>query len=82
MQRRKFIHQSGLLSAGVIAGTSTLWSATKNGSANDLINIGVIGTGDRGSGMIPLINQIEGLNVAACCDVNRTAVNIVVQIDA
>ena len=69
MQRRKFILQGGLLSAGVLAGNSALWSANKKGSPNDLINVGVIGTGDRGSGMIPLMNQIKGLNVAACCDV-------------
>lgn len=69
MQRRKFIHQSALLSTGVLAGTSALWSASKKSSPNDLINIGVIGTGDRGSGMISLMNQIEGIHVAACSDV-------------
>ena len=69
MQRRKFIHKSGLLSAGVLAGTSAIWSANNYSKPNNLINIGVIGTGDRGGGMIPLINQIEGLHVGACCDV-------------
>ena len=66
MQRRKFIHKSGLLSAGVLAGTSAIWSANNYSKPNNLINIGVIGTGDRGGGMIPLINQIEGLHVGAC----------------
>ncbi len=34
-----------------------------------MINIGVIGTGDRGGGLIPFINEIENLNVIACCDI-------------
>ena len=69
MQRRKFIRKSGLLSAGFLTGTSVAWSANNYSSSNNLINIGVIGTGDRGGGMIPLINQVEGINVTACCDV-------------
>ncbi|MEO0473021.1 MAG: Gfo/Idh/MocA family oxidoreductase, partial [Bacteroidota bacterium] len=36
---------------------------------NDAIHVGVIGTGSRGSGMIPLLNEIQGLTVVACCDV-------------
>ena len=69
MKRRDFIEKSGLFSTGVLAGTSGLWAANNNFSANDKINIGVIGTGSRGGGMIPFINQIDGLNVTACCDV-------------
>ncbi len=69
MERRKFIQKSGLLSTGVLAGTSGLWAANNSFGANDRINIGVIGTGDRGGGMIPLLNQIEGIHVAACCDI-------------
>ena len=69
MKRRDFIEKSGLLSTGVLAGTSGLWAANNSFSANDKINIGVIGTGSRGGGMIPFINQIDGLNVTACCDV-------------
>ena len=69
MKRRDFIEKSGLLSTGVLAGTSGLWAANSSFSPNDKINIGVIGTGSRGGGMIPFINQIDGLNVTACCDV-------------
>jgi predicted dehydrogenase len=31
--------------------------------------MGIIGTGDRGGGLIPLVNQIENLEVGACCDI-------------
>jgi len=32
------------------------------------VNIGIIGTGSRGSGLTPLINQLDNFNVIACCD--------------
>jgi len=37
-------------------------------SPNDAINIGIIGTGDRGGGLIPFINEIDNLRVVACSD--------------
>ena len=69
MKRRKFIVKGGLAAATVMAGTSVLASVGRKWGANDIINIGVIGTGARGGGLIPILNQIEGVNVAACCDV-------------
>ncbi len=38
-------------------------------SPNEIMRIGVIGTGDRGGGLIPFINEIENLEVGACCDI-------------
>tara|TARA_R110002049_G_scaffold308913_1_gene514897 strand:+ start:51160 stop:52332 length:1173 start_codon:yes stop_codon:yes gene_type:complete len=69
MKRRDFVVKSGLVTTGLVAGTSSLWGVSKNFSANKTINLGVIGTGDRGSGLIPILNQIDGVNVMACCDV-------------
>lgn len=69
MKRREFIVKSGLSATGIVAGSSALWGMSKNLGANGTINIGVIGTGSRGSGLIPVINSIPGINVAACCDV-------------
>ena len=69
MKRRVFITKSSLASAGIIAGTATLGAITKKMGANSTINIGVIGTGDRGCGLIPLLNDIEGIHVSAICDV-------------
>lgn len=68
MKRKEFIVKSGLLSAGALASVSAIGSISRLG-ANDKINIGVIGTGDRGGGLIPFLNEIEGFNVAACCDI-------------
>ena len=36
---------------------------------NNTINIGVIGTGARGSGLTSIINSIENINVSAVCDI-------------
>lgn len=68
MKRRKFILKGGLASAGVISATSAFAFGDRKWGANDIINMGVIGTGARGGGLIPIMNEIDGLNVAACCD--------------
>ena len=69
MKRRKFIVKSGLASAGIIATTTALGLVSNKMFDKSTINIGVIGTGDRGGGLIPLLNDIEGVNVIAVCDV-------------
>ncbi|MDG3583385.1 MULTISPECIES: Gfo/Idh/MocA family protein [Galbibacter] len=66
MKRRDFVKKS----SAVLAATSVFGTvAAKTLTANNTIQIGVIGTGDRGGGLIPFLNEIEGVNVAACCDV-------------
>ena len=67
--RRDFIKKSSLLSVGML-GTSFAMNGMVNGfGPNETVNIGVIGTGGRGSGLIPYLNDIEGLNIVACCDI-------------
>lgn len=68
MNRKEFMVKGGLLSAGVLASASAVGSISRFG-INDTINIGIIGTGDRGGGLIPFLNEIEGIQVTACCDV-------------
>lgn len=48
-------------------GSSYLWGSSFTG-ANDTINIGIVGTGDRGQGLMNIMPQIDRLNVVACCD--------------
>ena len=69
MERRDFLKKSGLISTGILASTSAIAAISNNIGANSTINIGVIGTGSRGAGLIPILNRIEGVQVAACCDV-------------
>lgn len=69
MDRRKFIKKSGVASAAIITSASALASISCSFESNEIINIGIIGTGDRGKGLMPLINQIENLKLIACCDI-------------
>ncbi|MEM0992964.1 MAG: Gfo/Idh/MocA family oxidoreductase [Bacteroidota bacterium] len=66
MKRRTFIQQGG-----VILGATPFVSSVglTNISKNDEINIGVIGTGDRGGGLIKVIkNNFPQFKVVAACD--------------
>ncbi len=69
MKRRDFVVKGGIATAALATSTSVMGTVFNPKSANSTINIAVIGTGDRGGGMIPFLNEIENLNVVACCDV-------------
>ena len=69
MKRKKFILSSGGVFLGTVASANLLWSLPRTNHLNSTINIGVIGTGSRGKGIIKLLNEISGFNVVACCDV-------------
>ncbi|PID70993.1 MAG: dehydrogenase [Flavobacteriales bacterium] len=68
MKRRSFIKQTGL-AATAMAASSPILAGIITKKSTKQINIAVIGTGDRGSGLIPYIDEIEGLNLTACCDI-------------
>ncbi|QVY66110.1 Gfo/Idh/MocA family protein [Polaribacter sp. Q13] len=69
MNRRNFLIKGTAASAALVTGTSMLANVGCTLIKDRKINIGVIGTGSRGSGLIPFLNEIEGVNVYACCDV-------------
>ncbi|MGI9549624.1 MAG: Gfo/Idh/MocA family protein [Aurantibacter sp.] len=68
MLRREFVIKSGLATAALGSTTASLGKVFSQ-SPNETLNIGIIGTGDRGGGLIPFINQIPNLKVTACCDI-------------
>lgn len=66
--RRSFIKKGALTaSIPIFAPNTELFSILK-GSPSDQLNIGVIGTGGRGQGLINIINRIEGIELIAICD--------------
>ena len=67
MKRREFVKGSLATSAALYA--TSMFGLENIGGANDTVNIGIIGTGDRGGGLIPIINEIPNLRVVACCDI-------------
>ncbi|WP_281542750.1 Gfo/Idh/MocA family protein [Maribacter aestuarii] len=68
MNRRNFVIKTGLATVATVSTNTLLGGTFSTKSPLETLNIGVIGTGDRGGGLIPFINQIENLQVVACCD--------------
>lgn len=63
MDRRNFISTTGMASAAILTSASLFGF-----NSNSTINVGIIGTGGRGVGLIGIVNNIEGMNIVACCD--------------
>lgn len=66
MKRRDFLLQSSLAAAGLTLHPFDLASATI--SKNDILQIGIIGTGSRGTGILKLLNSLPQFEVVACSD--------------
>ena len=66
MKRRKFIKWGIFGSTGLLTYSSGL---TKRKAPSDTLNIGVIGTGDRGQTLLSFINKTDGIDPVACCDI-------------
>ena len=65
MKRRNFMSKTSMAFAGAALIGPNLSYASKN----ETLKLGVIGTGDRGCGLLSILNEMEGLNVTSCCDV-------------
>lgn len=64
MKRKDFIRNSG----GIFLGTVLAPNFMANVNLSSTINLGVIGTGGRGQGIIKLLNELPGFNVIGACD--------------
>lgn len=70
MKRRNFIKKTGIASVGILTANSVFGNISNlSTSANDTINLAVIGTGQRGVGLTSIINKIDGINVVAASDI-------------
>lgn len=65
MKRRDFVAKTSMAVAGISVAEAGMVYPNKI----DTVNIGVIGTGDRGNGLMPILNTIKGFQVTGCCDV-------------
>lgn len=68
VKRREFLKAGSLATAGMMIGMPSILSGSVN-SKNDEIRVGVIGTGNRGAGLIRVMQKVPELRVMACCDV-------------
>ena len=64
--RRRFLRDTALATAGLAAAPAVL---TGRRAAAAPIGVGIIGTGSRGTGLLQLVNAIDGLQAVALCDV-------------
>ncbi|MBM1106462.1 Gfo/Idh/MocA family oxidoreductase [Aurantibacter crassamenti] len=78
MKRRQFMIRSGLATVALTTSNLALGQVFKE-SPNDTLNIGIIGIGNRGTGLIQFINQIPNFNVTACCDIIPTRLEKAIQ---
>lgn len=67
MNRRDYIKLSTLASIGLVSasGTNLYAKSTKK----EVLNLGIIGTGSRGAGIISILNKMAHIKVVAVCDV-------------
>lgn len=66
MNRRQFIGSLAIGNAGIVAGRA--WAAPESRSANERLDIAVIGCGGRGAGNLA---GVAGENIVALCDVDQ-----------
>lgn len=69
IKRREFLKKSVAAGSGLALGLTASPSFSKQVSKNDIIHVGVIGTGGMGNWEIEQLNQIPNYKVIACCDI-------------
>jgi predicted dehydrogenase len=68
MQRRKFLYESGLIAGGFFL-HKNLFAENLTDTYNRPLQVGVIGCGDRGKGLISVMGELKDLfKVVAICD--------------
>ena len=77
LNRRDFLKSSGVGAAGLILGAPSAFSSTRPLSANDKLNIGVIGVAARGGENLAAVGATE--NIVALCDVDEQRLNAAAQ---
>ena len=66
--RRSFLINTAVAASGLSLAPSLSYSGIKPGTG-DKIKLGVIGTGDRGTGLAHLLRQVPDMELVACCDI-------------
>ncbi|MCF7804351.1 MAG: Gfo/Idh/MocA family oxidoreductase [Candidatus Marinimicrobia bacterium] len=69
ISRRRFIGQSAKVTAGVSLGLAGAPAILKSQSPSEIINVGMIGTGDRGTWEAYILQSVPEVRLIACCDI-------------
>jgi len=67
--RRRFLQDSGALFGGLLISSSLPYVHDFTKQPNPVLRIGIIGCGNRGTGLVSLMKDIAGISVRACCDI-------------
>ena len=67
MDRRDFLKKGSIAATGLTLGQMSAWA--KPLANNEIVQLGVIGTGDRGGGIIRLLKDLPQFKVVACSDI-------------
>ncbi len=67
MSRRQFIKSNTILAGGILLVPSVALSGFK--LLGKKVRVGIIGTGQRGTGIMSLMRDVEGFQIVACADV-------------
>ena len=68
MKRKDFIIKTSGLILSAVSANKILANIKLTKSVNSKINVGIIGSGSRGQGIIKLLNEQNGYNVLGVCD--------------
>src|SRR5882762_7689762 len=71
MNRRQFVQtaSTAAISGALLSGRATLAEPVRAHSANDRVQVGVIGPGSRGQELIRQLLHLPGVEIAAICDI-------------
>ncbi len=73
LHRRDFIRDLGMVSTGAMVGFPLIKNSTE-GSANESVNVAVIGVRGRGKDHYRSLAKVPNVNIAAICDIDKRVI--------
>lgn len=74
IDRRTFVKQGSILSAGLIISPLGLVSPSGSQEIQDTLKVGFVGVGRRGSNLLKILLESEGVQIKALCDIRADRV--------
>ncbi len=65
ISRREFLSKTALATVAI----STVPVMSKSFFSNEIVNIGIVGTGDRGADLVNIVSKVPEVRIMACCDI-------------
>src|SRR4051812_31858425 len=75
MNRRKFITTNAIAGTGLLVASPLTSLFAFNGSPNEKVIMGIIGTNGRGSSLISMFEHVPNVEIGYICDVDENVLN-------